>query len=332
MTRARQRLVLSWAERYEGARKWRRSRFLEEASAAGGFQERAVPAATAAAPARPPARPRKRLAGAEPVRLSFSAVSAYRECPRQHWYRYQVGLPAAQSAEAQHGSVVHAALMRAGSLRAAGEEVGCERLLGLLDEAWAAVTPVDPRRLPALRELGRAQLARFAVGGGLVERPAMVERAFTTNLDGWRLTGIIDRIDPPTPPTPPPTQSRGGGAGSSAGAGLEGRRRPGAWRIVDYKTGSPLPASRLRRDLQLALYALGAREALELDPVDLEIVYLREDRRVVIPGGEDLIAEARRVVGEVAEGIRAGHLEPHPERRRCGLCPYRAVCDASLAL
>jgi CRISPR/Cas system-associated exonuclease Cas4 (RecB family) len=121
-------------------------------------------------------------------------------------------------------------------------------------------------------------------------------------------------------------------AGSSAGAGLEGGRRPGAWRIVDYKTGTPLPASRLRRDLQLALYALGAREALELDPVDLEIVYLREDRRVVVPGGEDLIAEARRVVGEVAEGIRAGNREPHPERRRCGLCPYRAVCDASLAL
>jgi CRISPR/Cas system-associated exonuclease Cas4 (RecB family) len=91
-------------------------------------------------------------------------------------------------------------------------------------------------------------------------------------------------------------------------------------------------ASRLRRDLQLALYALGAREALGLDPVDLEIVYLREGRRVVVPGGQDLISEARRVVGEVAEGVRAGHREPHPERRRCSLCPYRAVCDASLAL
>ena len=333
MTRARQRLVLSWADRYEGTRKWRRSRFLEEASISGALRERVVITAPTPAPGRTPApheaRNRPGRVRREPVRLSFSAVSSYRECPRQHWYRYQVGLPAGQSAEAQHGSVVHAALMRAGALRAAGEPVAGGRLLDLLEEAWATVTPVDPRRLPALRGLGRAQLERFAAGGGLAQRPAMVERSFTTDLDGWRLTGIIDRIDPPTPP---PTQIRGGVAGPSPGAGLEGSRRPAAWGIVDYKTGAPLPASRLRRDLQLALYALGARESLGLDPVDLEIVYLREDRRVVVPGGEDLIAEARRVVGEVAEGVRAGNREPRPERRRCSLCAYRAVCEASLAL
>jgi DNA helicase II / ATP-dependent DNA helicase PcrA len=321
--------VLSWADRYEGSRKWRRSRFLDEAATSGVLRERALPVVAAARPARPPARSRAPRVEPAPERLSFSAVSTYRECPRQHWYRYQVGLPAAQSAEAQHGSVVHAALMRAGAMRAAGEPVGCERLLELLEEAWGAVTPVDPRRLPALRALGRAQLERFAAGGGLAERPAMVEHSFTTDLDGWRLTGIIDRIDPPTPP---PTQVRGGGVGSSDAGELEVSRRAGAWRIVDYKTGTPLPASRLRRDLQLALYALGAREALGLDPVDLEIVYLREGRRVVVPGGEDLISEARRVVGEVAEGVRAGNREAHPERRRCSLCPYRAVCEASLAL
>jgi CRISPR/Cas system-associated exonuclease Cas4 (RecB family) len=61
-------------------------------------------------------------------------------------------------------------------------------------------------------------------------------------------------------------------------------------------------------------------------------VYLRDGRRVTVAGGEELVAEATRVLGEVAEGIRAGNREPRPERRRCSLCPYRAVCDASLAL
>ncbi|MEP7105384.1 MAG: ATP-dependent DNA helicase, partial [Chloroflexota bacterium] len=329
MTRARRRLVVSWAERYEGVRRWRASRFLAEAAVSGALRERVIetsPRAAASGPAAVPA-PEGRSPAAEPVRLSFSAVSTYRECPRQHWYRYTVGLPAAPSAEAQHGSVVHAALMRGGHLRAAGEAVAAERLLGLLDEAWTEVTPVDPRRLPALRALGRTQLERFAAAGGLAGQPVMVERAFTTNVDGWRLSGIIDRIDPPNPPP----SLKGGEAGSKVG-GLRGQGRLGAWRIVDYKTGAPLPAARLRRDLQLALYALGARDALGLDPVDLEIVYLREDKRVVVPGDDELIAEASQVVGEVAAGIGAGNREPRPERRRCSLCPYRAVCESSLAL
>jgi DNA helicase II / ATP-dependent DNA helicase PcrA len=326
MTRARRRLVVSWAERYEGVRKWRVSRFLAEAAASGALRERVIGAAAAGASMTPAPAPRRQPAE-DPIRLSFSAVSTYRECPRQHWYRYTVGLPAPPSAEAQHGSVLHAALMRGGRLRAAGEAVGGERLMALLDEAWAEVTPVDPRRQPALLALGRSQLAGFAAGGGLAEAPAMVERAFTTNLDSWRLSGIIDRIDPPTPPP-----SLKGGEAGSRGGGLNGERRAGAWRIVDYKIGAPLPAARLRRDLQLALYALGARQALGLDPVDLEIVYLRDGRRVTVAGGEELVAEATRVLGEVAEGIRAGNREPRPERRRCSLCPYRAVCDASLAL
>ena len=333
MTRARRRLVLTWAERYEGLRRWRPSRFLEEASASGVLRERILPPTPTPTPTPTPApAPAGRVTieraateTASPVRLSFSAVSSYRECPRQHWYRYRAGLPAAQSAEAQHGSVVHAALMRAGRLRAAGVTVGTGRLLDLLDEAWAEVTPVDPRRLPALRRLGRDQLERFSAAGGLRARPAMVERAFTTDLDGWRLAGIIDRVDPP------PTQE-GGEVGSSSADELEVGGRPGAWRIVDYKTGAPLPASRLRRDLQLALYALAAKESLGLDPVDLEIVYLREGKRVLIPSDEELITDARRVVGEVAERIRAGNREPRPERRRCSLCPYRAVCDFALAL
>ncbi|HEY8643778.1 MAG TPA: ATP-dependent DNA helicase, partial [Candidatus Dormibacteraeota bacterium] len=107
MTRARQRLVLSWAERYEGARKWRRSRFLDEASTSGVLRERVLLAVAADRRSRPPARTRASGVAAALVRLSFSAVSTYRECPRQHWFRYQVGLPATQSAEAQHGSVVH---------------------------------------------------------------------------------------------------------------------------------------------------------------------------------------------------------------------------------
>lgn len=327
MTRARRRLFLSWAERYEGTRAWRRSRFVAEALESGRVEERCVKGSAVAAVEAVGSG--EAAASAAPA-LSFSAIAAYRECPRQHWFRYHVRLPAPQSVEAQYGTVMHEVLMRAGAQRQRGAEVRLADLEKLLDEAWAQVSFADPRRAPALRALARRQLAAFHAAGGVAIRPEMVERSFTTDLDSWRLRGIIDRVDRLPPPT-----LEGGEVGFSTGGGTtSGRRRRAkareGWRLVDYKTGSALPASRLRRDLQLALYALGAREGLGLEGrLELEIVYLKDGRHVVIPATEALLEEARRVGGEVASSVAAGRFEPRPERRRCGLCAYRLACDAA---
>ena len=332
MTRARGRLVLSWAERYEGGRPWRPSRFLEEL----GDDVTTVDFRASGPQQSGPAEGKMDEAGdagASPAPvLSFSAISAYRECPRQHWYRYRLRLPAAPGVEAQFGSILHVALMRAGRLRQQGRAVGRELLRDLYMDAWEAVGLAEPRRRPALDALGWRLLAAFWESGGLTAAPALVETPFTTSLDGWTLRGIIDRVDGP----PPPTQEGGGWvveaqSALGVGPGVEGGAgAAGAWRIVDYKTGAPIPASRLRRDLQLALYALGARQALGLDPVELEIVYLRDGRRVVLPATEELLDEARRIGAEVAAGVRSGRFEARPERRRCSLCAYRLACEAAL--
>ena len=328
MTRARERLVLSWAERYEGQRAWRPSRFLEEIGE--GVVERDLRDEPAQAPppqpspathptkSAPPGTPggaRRveprdfvgtpgRGEGDAPV-LSFSGISAYRECPRQHWYRYRLRLPAPPAVEAQFGTILHLTLMRAGRRRREGRPLTEELLRDLHQEAWETVGLVDPRRRPALEALGWRLLRGFLETGGLEAVPALVEQPFTVDLTDWSLRGVIDRVDEPT----------------AAG---------GAWRIVDYKTGRPVPASRLRRDLQLALYALGARDALGLAPVELEIVYLRDGARVVLAAREELLGEARRIGSEVADAVREGRFEARPERRRCTLCAYRLACEAAL--
>ena len=349
MTRARDRLQLSWADSYEGARAWRRSRFLDEAEAAGArhFSQVLVPplgggigAAVASrggtgfdSDSRPGPgrrrRPRPTQSGPA-VRLSFSGISTYRECPRQYQYRYVHQLPVAATAEAQYGTILHAALMRLGRLRMAEPEVTSVALDRLYDEVWDELPFPDPRRLPALRALGRRQLERYRLEGGFLARPAMVEQSFTAELDGWKLRGIIDRVDPP------PTLEGGGQASGhrkrASATAPPGAEEPqlGRWRIIDYKTGDPMPASRLRRDLQLALYALGARRALGLGELELEIVYLKDASRILLPAGDKLLAEAESVGREVAEAVDAGRYEPRPERRRCSLCPYRLACPAAL--
>ncbi len=364
MTRARSRVYLSWAERYEGMRSWRPSRFLAEAAASGRIRDCLVVAESSVVPPARMAVPEPKRA---PVGLSFSAVAAFRECPRQYWFRHRVGLAAPASMEAAYGSAVHAVLMRAGQRRREGQPVTPSEIERLLDEEWAKATWADPRRAPGLRRLAGRQLAAFLAAGGLTERPALLEHVFTAALDSWRLRGIIDRVDE----IPPPTlqggvvgdrhgRADGGdlGAGGGAGAGVavpagfahqsqveaaraapsESERptgssalsAPAGWRLVDYKTGSALPASRLRRDLQLALYALGARAGLGLKgDLELEIVYLKDGKHVVIPATDELMESAREAAGEAAEAIRQERFEPRPERRRCTLCAYRLACDSA---
>jgi RecB family exonuclease len=209
--------------------------------------------------------------------------------------------------------------MRAGRLRAQGREVGVGLLRELYQEAWESVGLSDSRRRPALEALGWRLLESLHQCGGLEVVPWLLEAPFTASLDGWTLRGVIDRVDRL------PSDGHGGGT--------EPARTTARWRIIDYKTGRPQPESRLRRDLQLALYALGARSLPGIDgaePLELEIVYLRDGRRVVLEATPELLQEARRIGGEVVEGVRSGRFEARPERRRCSLCAYRLTCEAAL--
>jgi len=296
MTRARRRLYLTWASHYEGGRRWRESRFLAEVRGAGSRKviERKI-AATA------PLAPSVHVNGhSGDVHLSYSAISSYRDCPRQFWYRHVQRLPVVQSAEAVHGVILHEVLRRAGEERRIGRRVTAPRLRTLFDQVWKTVPFPDERRLPTFKRIGAAELEAYRKHGGLDSVPAYLEQPFNVAVDGWTLRGVIDRID----------------------------RSGDAWRIIDYKSGRPV--TRRRRDLQVALYALGAASALKLEPLELEVVYLASGESVRIEQVDSLVREAQADGSEVAEGIRAGRFEARPERRRCRLCPYRLACPDAL--
>jgi DNA helicase-2/ATP-dependent DNA helicase PcrA len=296
MTRAKRHLYLTRASHYEGGRRWRDSRFLDEVRAEGG---RTVLLRDVAESSRPSPRPFP-LQGEGDVVLSYSSISAYRDCPRQYWYRHVQRLPAAQTAEAVQGVIMHETLRRAGETRRVGGDVTEQALRSLHHDVRAEIPFPDPRREPTFERNGAAQLEAFRKQGGLDTRPEYLEQPFTVAVDGWTLNGVIDRID----------------------------RTSESWRIIDYKTGRPL--GRRPRDLQVALYALGAESALKLDPVELEIVYLASGESVRVEATGRLLAEAAQQGAEVADGVRAGRFEARPDRRRCRLCPYRLVCAEAL--
>jgi DNA helicase II / ATP-dependent DNA helicase PcrA len=333
MTRARLRLYLTRASHYEGGRRWRDSRFLAEVRAAGGrtIVEREVAASSdptaqsgvkdgallnAPQPSRlrwdaplgarglaepDPGAPPSR-GGAGDIVLSYSAIAAYRDCPRQYWYRYEQRLPVVQSAEAVHGVILHEVLRRAGEARQSGKKVTVALLGSLHAAVWSAVPFPDPRRAPTFKRNGEVQLEAYRKRGGFDSRPEYLEQQFVARLDGWTLRGVIDRVD----------------------------RTETGWKILDYKSGRPV--TRGRRDLQVALYAIGAA-SLNGDVshhLELEVVYLASGETLRLERPDTLVAEAQKQGAEVAEGAKAGRFEARPERRRCRLCPYRLVCAEAL--
>jgi RecB family exonuclease len=199
-----------------------------------------------------------------------------------------------------NGVILHDVLRQAGELRRQGKEVTSRSLSALHEEAWRTTPFPDPRRAPTFKRHGAAELEAYRVRGGFDAIPAYLEQPFDIAVDGWKLRGIIDRVDP----------------------------TKDGWRIIDYKSGRPV--ARRRRDLQVALYALAATSALNLERVELEVVYLASGESVVVDKVDRLIHEAQAEGTEVAEGVRAGNFEPRPERRRCRLCPYRLACTSAL--
>ena len=296
MTRARRRLYLTRASHYESGRRWRDSRFLAEVRTAGA---RTVMEREVVASSRPAPQPSPRGGEGEIV-LSYSAISTYRDCPRQYWYRYEQRLPVVQSAEAVQGVILHEVLRRVGEARQSGTTVTAALITSLHSAVWATTPFPDARRAPTFMRNGADQLEAYRKRGGFDSKPEYLEQPFSAAIDGWTLRGVIDRVD----------------------------RLDAGWRILDYKSGRPV--ARGRRDLQVALYAMGAASALHLQPIELEVVYLASGETLQLERPDALVADATKQGAEVAEAVRAGRFEAKPDRRRCRLCPYRLACAEAL--
>jgi RecB family exonuclease len=104
----------------------------------------------------------------------------------------------------------------------------------------------------------------------------------------------------------------------------------GGHRVIDYKSGAPLPLGDLRRHLQVAIYALAARSLLGSCGLELELVYLRDGARQRVEATPETLDQAREAICQVAGAVAARRFEPAPEMWRCRSCPYRLVCDSAL--
>ncbi|MGI8557812.1 MAG: ATP-dependent helicase [Solirubrobacteraceae bacterium] len=229
--------------------------------------------------------------------LSASDIDAYRTCPLKYKFARVLRIPQEPTLNQRFGILVHQVLERYHA-QGAGTR---EELFGLLDAGWRRGGFADSGEERQLRVKARAALVRYHER--LQAEPAAprwFERSFHFTLGPHHLRGRVDRID----------ELPGGG-----------------YELIDYKTSRPKSASQLREDVQLALYAVGAREAWQLEARERSYYHVLDDEKVSVPGGADhgWIADT---VAEVAAGILAQGFEPTPSYAACSVCDFRIACPA----
>jgi len=234
--------------------------------------------------------------------LSASDIETYRTCPLKYKFARVFRIPSEPTINQRFGILIHQVLER--YHRGEDTSVGSmDGMLGLLEAGWrrGGFGSSDEER--QLHEKATAALrryhARFATEPA---RPVWFEKPFSFRMGDHTLRGRVDRVD---------------------------ELPDGRYELIDYKTGRPKSASQLREDVQLSLYAVGAREAWQVDAGQQSYHYVLDDEKIPVPTEEidrDWISDT---VSEVAEGILGQGFEPTPSYAACSMCDYRIACPAA---
>ena len=234
------------------------------------------------------------------VVLSASDIDTYRTCPLKYKFARVFRIPQEPTLHQRFGILVHQVLER----YHAAESDSLPELLGLLEAGWRRGGFGDSEEERQLRGKAASALTRYHDRFRTEDaRPVWFERQFQFKLGRHLLRGRVDRVD---------------------------RLPGGEYELIDYKTGRPKSAGQLADDVQLSLYAVGARESWQLEASRQAYYYLLDDEKVAVPDDSGDRGEwVREVATEVAEGILSQGFEPTPSFGACSICDYRLVCPAA---
>jgi len=238
----------------------------------------------------------------EPLKLSASAVENYRKCPQRYLFSYLWSLKEGPRATLTFGSVMHTTVKRFIEQLRKGVKLPFEEVARIFETEWSSAGFEDEYQEAEYKKDGLEQLRAFHTGiiASLLQVREQ-ERGFELPLENnVIIAGRIDQIN------------------SLGRNDVE---------IVDYKTGKPRKDADARKDLQLSLYALAAREILELNPVRLVFHYLQNNQTQVTTRDSKQLDEAEKIVQEAAADIRAGEFPPKPGFV-CRNCAYKPICPA----
>lgn len=238
----------------------------------------------------------------EPLELHPSALQSYRSCPQRYLFSAVWSLPEGPKATLTFGRVIHGTIRRMMAEFKKGNRLPFEEVERIYEMEWSGKGYEDEYQEKEYKKDGLEQLRVFhqAVSGQNLEILELEKNFELPVENNVVLKGRIDQIN------------------SLGRNDVE---------VVDYKTGKPQKQTEARKDLQLSVYAIAAKEIFELNPVRLVFHYLQDNERLETTRDAKQLAETLRIAQEVAADIRASNFPPK-ETFACRACAFRPICPA----
>ena len=336
-TRAKDRLFLTGAKDYGGAREKKPSRFIEEMGLASEIgPELALSEkneflrdlhylnARELAPIEKSAIEKYPL----PSKFSFSQLAAYSTCPLQYKYAFILKIPAStDKASLIFGRVLHNTLYNfllpllserkilQGDLFAGLEKPSSKskkgmaednllsekRLMELYDEFWQPDGYDSKEQREKYRTKGREALKRFlAAYKSEPSREIMfLEKKFSFKIGNDVIKGTIDRVD---------------------------KLADGTLEIVDYKTGKDKEKLEFKDKRQLILYHLFLEEFLGAKISALSYYYLESGTKASFKATAKDIEKLRLEIAAEIAAIKTRDFTPTPSPM-CQFCDFNSICE-----
>ncbi len=320
LTRAKHRLYLTSAKKYGSTRESRLSRFVKEIERELATHESADEAIKDFAARagllfqKPPVVVTPSAAATKrayklPDKLSYTQLVAFENCPYQYRFAHILKIPSRGSHTFSYGKSMHATLQMFYDRIMSGAGVPSrDDLLGFLKAQWISEWYMDATHEQKQYAQAEKSLVAFYernAPAGFAPAPLFLEKGFTVRIGDYKLFGYIDRVDP------------------CEDGGVE---------IIDYKTGKTKQTTEqlekeIKKNKQLAIYALAMRRVFNLSPRKLTLYFLDRDERISIPVDNDKLDKIESEIIALAAQLATSTFPPKPSVYLCEHCDYRAICE-----
>lgn len=306
VTRARDRLFLSWAKNYGGVREKKPSGFISELNLSDGAVKKKEETGQLSLLGfnviiEPEAvKPQEKTNGSPIKYVSYSQIETFNTCPLKYYYRYTLGLTGAPSHALNFGQTIHRTLRDFHQADLLHKEKTLDNLLKLYEHHFIGEGYETMEHKKQRFEEGKEMLHQyFTKSKDLLGRPVHLERKFTIRVNDIFLIGSIDRID---------------------------QKEDKTYEIIDYKTGEGKNKQKeIDKDAQLSIYAIAVKEAVGINPDLLSLYFIeRNEKASTRRTDEELKAKKEEIiktVGDIQKSDFPGKFGPW-----CEWCEFKRIC------
>jgi len=233
--------------------------------------------------------------------LSYSDIDCYLTCPMRFKLGRILRIPSKPAPERSLGTLVHGVLEQFHRVYPP-DEADFAKLEEIFERAWTAKRYGTTTQEKQFKQKALTGLRRYIDDYRRQEGvPAFFERDFNLKVGAHWIRGRVDRVD---------------------------ALPDGGHELIDYKVGKVWDDKRVREDLQLSVYHMGAADVWGIRPSVLSYYFILDNRRVSLARADEELALARQTISDAAAGILAERFEPREDYIACQYCDYTLVCPA----